>query len=102
MTEVSRTSIPYLTGFRDIYGYRSCLYAIEDGREVKFPMISLLEKYCLPASSPVQVIGGCSIIQEVSDFNNMLNVDYLNMLSTTTLSDDTLVIQENFIVYRRR
>ena len=89
------------------YGYLPCVYAIDEGDKIKFPFLSFLEKNCY-AENTEGLLGNCNNINAFSNVNNMFNEYYINQIinkyqiSPDYEYRDTIVIQENFIVFSKQ
>jgi hypothetical protein len=88
------------------YGYLPCVYAIDEGQVIKFPFTSFLEKNCTADSSFLGYFGNCLNVNAVSNINNLFNENYLRRMNIigqyAPTRRDTIVIQENFIVFRKQ
>jgi hypothetical protein len=94
--------IPPITTY---YGYLQCVYAIDNGDELRFPFTSFLEKNCNVGTS-WSIVGDCSNVEAISNVNNLFNESYLDGMYNVQINTlygrrDTVVIQENFIVFRK-
>ena len=54
--------------FSYYYGYLPCVYALDNGSEIKFPFISFLEKNCTDDTQ--WIMGDCYNINAISNINN--------------------------------
>lgn len=81
------------------YGYLSCSYAIEDDEELRIPFMNMLEKNC--DSDGSGLISGCVSVNAFANTNNMFNSNYAKTHQSNYTDRDTLVVQENFVVFRR-
>ncbi|HYF70703.1 MAG TPA: hypothetical protein VD884_21355 [Ohtaekwangia sp.] len=80
-----------------IYGYRSCVYAIDYGQEIKVPFINILDKKCPPPDGIIV----CNA-SGVANINNAFNENYLNVIKNSTFTwVDTLIVQQNYVVFRK-
>jgi len=89
-----------------LYGYLPCIYALDKGQVIKIPFISFLEKNCT-ADTSWSIFGNCYNTSAVSNINNLFNESYLSrsiyneQLNSLYQRRDTVVIQENYIVFRK-
>lgn len=90
-----------------LYGYLPCVYAINKGDKIKFPFLSFLEKNCY-ADNSGGLLGNCYNINAFSNVNNLFDENYINkimnkyQISPDYEYRDTIVIQENFIVFSKK
>ena len=89
------------------YGYLPCVYAIDEEDEIKFPFVSFLEKNCYVENTE-GLTGNCNNINAFSTVNNMFNENYVKrivnnyQISPGYENRDTIVIQENYVVFRKQ
>lgn len=79
------------------YGYRACFYAIDYENEIKIPFVSLLEMKC----STEGILIGCNE-SGFSNLNNAFNENYINVVKNSPYGVDTLVVQQNYVVFRKK
>ena len=70
------------------YGYLPCIYGIEEGNKIKFPFLNFVEK---------NRQASLAFINRLSNVNNKFNENYI--INKSDKDKDTIVIQENFMVF---
>ena len=83
-----------------MYGYLRCIYGVQKGAEIRLPYMSVLEKQCRFGQE--YAWGGYCSQRSFVNMNNMFNTNYLGGLSSNLTDRDTVVVQENFVVFRRK
>lgn len=73
--------------------YVPCIYLIESNRELHLPLISYIEKY---------YVNNTGILYEMGkkNYNNVLNPTFLENIQNTMNDIDTIVYQENKVIFK--
>lgn len=79
-----------------IYGVIPCLYFIQSNNELQFPLVSFVEnEYMIGEPGPP-----APYFEE--NVNNVFNTDYLNEIQNFTSIEDTIVFQNNQVIFREK
>lgn len=99
MVQGPATGIPPLPAY--LYGYLACMYALSEANEIRIPFTNILEKNCASDNSGI-LVGGCSRISSISRQNNLFNPSFAATQKLNLTDRDTLAVQVNFVVFRKR
>ena len=76
------------------YRFIPCFYMIEANNELQIPILSYVEKEYDNNGNHLSEKG-------LGNYNNVFNTDYLNSIKNNSYITDTIVYQENKVVYRK-